>query len=291
MTGKATVADVTRVLQDVLLDLERNCVAPSITTQVFSELFHFSATHSFNKLLLRRELCQWERAMGIKYNIAQLSQGAHNLGLGEAMGHSFDLVSQVLALLLLNKGVVNEDPGIIVDACPGLNSQQVKQALSLFTPGEFETPVDPDVIASVKMPRDGEPGAPATLLLDATVTRGLRPFDPEVEDKEYECLIATPLSDEVVKKVQSVLGDVARFVPTIDGAGSGTATPALATAPASAADTSVDAAAAAAAAAAAGEAEKADSGAKPEDTNAEAEAVAEAEEGQGEEAPAAAEGE
>jgi myosin-5 len=213
---QATVVDVTRVLQDLLLELQRNCVAPSITDQVFAELFHFSATHSFNKLLLRRELCQWERAMGIKYNIAQLAQGAHNLGLGEAMGRLFEPVRQVLALLLLNKGVVNEDPSIIVDVCPGLNSLQVRQALSLFTAGEYETPVDPAVIANVRMPRDGEPGAPATLLLDATVTRGLRPFDSEVEDREYECLITTPLADEVARKITPVLGDVAKFTPTLD---------------------------------------------------------------------------
>lgn len=151
---QSSVKDITKLLSDLLVCLQRNYVAPTIVNQMFSELFYFVDAHIFNKILLRKELCSWERAMQIKFNLTQLEQWIINNGLKEALADKFCHVKQAIALLLLNNTVINNDVTVIYDVCPNLNAHQLKQILSIYTPSEYESPVDQAVVQTITTPLD-----------------------------------------------------------------------------------------------------------------------------------------
>ena len=49
-------------------------VEPDLISQVFKQLFYFICSCSLNNLLLRKDLCHWNKAMQIRFNLSSLEQ-------------------------------------------------------------------------------------------------------------------------------------------------------------------------------------------------------------------------
>lgn len=49
-------------------------IEPDLITQVFKQLFYFICSCSLNNLLLRKDLCHWNKAMQIRFNLSSLEQ-------------------------------------------------------------------------------------------------------------------------------------------------------------------------------------------------------------------------
>lgn len=102
--------------------------------QFFNQIFYFITSTTLNTQLVRKELCNWSKAMQIRYNTSQLEDWLRKEKLENALiQERLDPLVQVSQLLQVNKET-KEDADEIVILCTRLTTAQVCKLLALVTP-------------------------------------------------------------------------------------------------------------------------------------------------------------
>lgn len=129
-------------------------LAEQLLAGVMSQIFAIS----FNELLVRRAYATWRRGIQIQYNLSQLEDWTSRLRVirptwlpGPPLSASEPLL-QAVKLLQLAKTATTEDLTVILDACPALNTHQIRRILSVYVPDEFEDgPVCPALMRALAL--------------------------------------------------------------------------------------------------------------------------------------------
>lgn len=129
-------------------------LAEQVLGGVMSQIFAIA----FNELLVRRAYATWRRGIQIQYNLSQLEDWASRLRAsrptwlpGPPLPASEPLL-QAVKLLQLAKTATTEDLSVILEACPSLNTHQIRRILSVYVPDEFEDgPVCPALMRALAL--------------------------------------------------------------------------------------------------------------------------------------------
>ncbi|KAF4083247.1 hypothetical protein AMELA_G00137780 [Ameiurus melas] len=165
-----SMATILRELGALHTALVRQELPAALLEQAFRQLTHLLAACAFNSLILRKEMCCWNRGMLIRYNVSLLEEWLRSHGL-QTGGAAATLEPLIQAAQLLQMSKKSEADGqAIVHTCNALSSQQVVKILSQYTPqGDAEERVTLPFIRTVqgllKGPLDGNITV-AGLLLD-----------------------------------------------------------------------------------------------------------------------------
>ncbi|XP_076808064.1 unconventional myosin-Va-like [Clavelina lepadiformis] len=124
---------------------------PTLVTQIFRQVFYSIVAHTLNNQLVRKELCNWSKAMQIRYNVSQLEEWIrkHNLGESSVLSTLDPLVhaSQLLQVKKSTDGDAEE----ICEMCTSLNSNQIVKLLQMITPtNDYEERVPVKFVKSVQ---------------------------------------------------------------------------------------------------------------------------------------------
>ncbi|XP_046869824.1 unconventional myosin-Vb-like [Hypomesus transpacificus] len=163
-----SMAAVLRALAGLHSALFRQDLPPSLLGQAFHQLTHLLCAATLNSLLLRKDMCCWNRGLQIRYNVSLLEEWLRSRGL-QAGGAVATLEPLIQAAQLLQVGKKTEaDAHALVQACTALSSQQIVKILTLYTPhSELEERVTLNFIRSVQaLLRGRSEGQPPHLLLD-----------------------------------------------------------------------------------------------------------------------------
>ena len=102
--------------------------------QFFNQIFYFITSTTLNTQLVRKELCNWSKAMQIRYNTSQLEDWLRKEKLETAsITERLEPLVQVSQLLQVNKES-DQDADEIVQLCTKLSAAQVCKLLALVTP-------------------------------------------------------------------------------------------------------------------------------------------------------------
>ena len=102
--------------------------------QFFNQIFYFITSTTLNTQLVRKELCNWSKAMQIRYNTSQLEDWLRKEKLEtNSITERLEPLVQVSQLLQVNKES-EQDADEIVQLCTKLSAAQVCKLLALVTP-------------------------------------------------------------------------------------------------------------------------------------------------------------
>jgi myosin-5 len=109
-----------------------------IIHQIFKQLFYFICASSLNNLLLRKDLCHWNKAMQIRFNLSSLEQWCREQQIPKwnEIVEKLDPIIQATKLLQTRKS--EEHISTIVEMCNKLSSSQIIKILNLYTAGDEE---------------------------------------------------------------------------------------------------------------------------------------------------------
>ena len=106
----------------------------SLIRQFFNQIFYFITSTTLNTQLVRKELCNWSKAMQIRYNTSQLEDWLRKEKLEtNSITERLEPLVQVSQLLQVNKES-ETDADEIVQLCTKLSAAQVCKLLALVTP-------------------------------------------------------------------------------------------------------------------------------------------------------------
>lgn len=110
----------------------KNCVPEDTAVQIFRQIFHLICTHSLNQLLIRRDLCQFRKAMQINFNLSCLVQWCreHFLVRWRECVDQLDPITQATKLLQTRKST--EDISTIEEVCNKLKPSQIIKILNMY---------------------------------------------------------------------------------------------------------------------------------------------------------------
>ncbi|RWS27899.1 unconventional myosin-Va-like protein [Leptotrombidium deliense] len=118
-------------------------VEPELINQIFKQckfkkLFYFICAGALNNLLLRKDLCHWNKAMQIRFNLSALEQWCREQQIPKwsEVVEKLDPIIQATKLLQTKK--TEEHIATIVEMCNKLSSSQIMKILNLYTAGEEE---------------------------------------------------------------------------------------------------------------------------------------------------------
>ncbi|TSK53659.1 Unconventional myosin-Va [Bagarius yarrelli] len=141
----------------------------TLLEQAFRQLTHLLTACALNSLLLRKDMCCWNRGLLIRYNISLLEEWLRSRGL-QTGGATATLKPLIQAAQLLQMSKKSEADGrAIVETCNTLSSQQVMvKLLSQYTPqSDAEERVTLNFIRIVQgLLKERADGNPTALLLD-----------------------------------------------------------------------------------------------------------------------------
>ncbi|XP_060736566.1 unconventional myosin-Vb isoform X1 [Tachysurus vachellii] len=163
-----SMATVLRELGALHTAMVRQELPSALLEQAFRQLTHLLAACSLNSLILRKDMCCWNRGLLIRYNVSLLEEWLRSRGL-QTKGASASLEPLIQAAQLLQMSKKSEaDAQAIVNTCNTLSSQQVVKLLSQYTPqSDAEERVTLRFIRIVQGLLKGRAdGNPAALLLD-----------------------------------------------------------------------------------------------------------------------------
>eukprot|EP00026_Physarum_polycephalum_P000058 Phypoly_transcript_00058.p1 GENE.Phypoly_transcript_00058~~Phypoly_transcript_00058.p1 ORF type:complete len:2549 (-),score=561.62 Phypoly_transcript_00058:70-7716(-) len=189
-------------LQKTLSVFQVNLVHLSLSQQFFSEVFARINNILMNGVLLRQQFCTETFGAYLKTQIELIQSTADEMGqmwIGDVTA-CFQGIKQIASVLALsNKNSLAEDK-IRKATCPALNSLQLRQLLSMFTPGEFGKRVPIPVINAIgaRTPHSDTD----RILLDVNV---VRPFPIKVLHYfEVEDMLKTATTPTVRSLVESI---------------------------------------------------------------------------------------
>jgi myosin heavy subunit len=112
--------------------ISKNCVPEETAVQIFRQIFHLICTHSLNQLLIRRDLCQFRKAMQINFNLSCLVQWCreHYLVRWREIVDQLDPITQATKLLQTRKST--EDISTIEEVCNKLKPSQIIKILNMY---------------------------------------------------------------------------------------------------------------------------------------------------------------
>ncbi|KAL6468703.1 hypothetical protein MHYP_G00222270 [Metynnis hypsauchen] len=164
----ASMAVVLRELGALHTALERQDLPSALLEQAFRQLAHLLAGSALNSLLLRKDMCCWNRGLQIRYNVSLLEEWLRSRGLWTA-GAAAALEPLIQAAQLLQMSKKTEVDGqAIVQTCNALSSQQIVKILTQYTPqSDLEERVTLNFIRIVQgLLKGRSDGYPPQLLLD-----------------------------------------------------------------------------------------------------------------------------
>ncbi|KAK3533586.1 hypothetical protein QTP70_023419 [Hemibagrus guttatus] len=114
--------------------LVRQELPSTLLEQAFRQLTHLLAACSLNSLILRKDMCCWNRGLLIRYNVSLLEEWLRSRGLQtEGTAATLEPLIQAAQLLQMSKNS-EADAQAIVNTCNTLSSQQVVKLLSQYSP-------------------------------------------------------------------------------------------------------------------------------------------------------------
>uniref|UniRef100_A0AAR2J6X1 Methyl-CpG binding domain protein 3b n=1 Tax=Pygocentrus nattereri TaxID=42514 RepID=A0AAR2J6X1_PYGNA len=132
----ASMAAVLRELGALHTALERQDLPAALLEQAFRQLAHLLAASALNSLLLRKDMCCWNRGLQIRseYNVSLLEEWlrSRDLWTGGAASALEPLIQAAQLLQMSKKTEV--DGQAIVQTCNALSSQQIVKILTQYTP-------------------------------------------------------------------------------------------------------------------------------------------------------------
>lgn len=167
-TEGATMSAVLRELSALHTALSRQDLPSALQEQAFHQLMYLLAASTLNSLLLRKDMCCWNRGLQIRYNVSLLEEWlrSRSLQTGGAVTALEPLI-QAAQLLQMSKKT-EADGQAMVQACNELSNQQVVKILSLYTPqSDLEERVTLNFIRIVQgLLKGRSEGQPPQLLMD-----------------------------------------------------------------------------------------------------------------------------
>ncbi|XP_069551046.1 unconventional myosin-Va [Brachyistius frenatus] len=129
-----TMASVLRELGALHAALTHQALPHTLMEQAVHQLTYLICASALNSLLLRKDMCCWNRGMQIRYNLSLLEEWLRSRGL-QAGGTGATLEPLIQAVQLLQVGKKTEvDAQAIAQTCTALSSQQIVKILTLYTP-------------------------------------------------------------------------------------------------------------------------------------------------------------
>lgn len=179
-------------MEDLLKELDKfqdlivkNHVPEDIAIQVYKQLFYFICAQSLNQLLIRRDLCQFRKAMQISFNLSCLVQWCRERYLihWRAIVEQLDPITQATKLLQTRKS--SEDIATIDEVCNKLRPSQIIKILNMYT-SSYEEQITTDFIHELEnyLNKSRLPGD-NTLYLDSRLFSRYQ----ELEDRSSEQLL------------------------------------------------------------------------------------------------------
>ncbi|RWS07279.1 unconventional myosin-Vc-like protein, partial [Dinothrombium tinctorium] len=155
-------------------------VESELVNQIFTQLFYFICAGALNNLLLRKDLCHWNKAMQIRFNLSALEQWCREQQIPKwnDVVEKLDPIIQATKLLQTKK--TEEHIPTIVEMCNKLSSSQIMKILNLYTAGEEES-ISPSFIKKVQLylSEHRREASNQTLLMDTKYTFAITiPYNP-----------------------------------------------------------------------------------------------------------------
>jgi myosin-5 len=132
-----------------------------VIKQILRQLVYFIVSISLNQLLVRRDLCNWTKAMQLRYNVSQIEEflSRRNMRESSIIGELNPLVQS--SQLLQVKKQDDKDAVLLLQMCENLTGAQVVKLLQLITPvHEYEEVVPTKFLKLVKDKIAKTPGGP-----------------------------------------------------------------------------------------------------------------------------------
>jgi len=106
---------------------------PEMIFQIFKQLFFFICAGALNNLLLRKDLCVWNKAMQIRFNLSVLEQWCRETQIPNCneIIDQLNPITQATKLLQTKKS--EDNISTIVEMCNKLSSSQIMKILNLYT--------------------------------------------------------------------------------------------------------------------------------------------------------------
>ncbi|KAK9967525.1 hypothetical protein ABG768_001921 [Culter alburnus] len=167
-TEGTTMSAVLRELSALHTALSRQDLPSALLEQAFHQLMYLLAATTLNSLLLRKDMCCWNRGLQIRYNVSLLEEWlrSRSLQTGGAVTALEPLI-QAAQLLQMSKKT-EADGQAMVQTCNALSNQQIVKILSLYTPqSDLEERVTLNFIRIVQgLLKGRSEGQPPQLLMD-----------------------------------------------------------------------------------------------------------------------------
>lgn len=106
---------------------------PEMIFQMFKQLFFFICAGALNNLLLRKDLCHWNKAMQIRFNLSVLEQWCREQQIPNCNEVIDQLNPVTQATKLLQTKKTDDNIPTIVEMCNKLSSSQIMKILNLYT--------------------------------------------------------------------------------------------------------------------------------------------------------------
>ncbi|XP_055073838.2 unconventional myosin-Va [Misgurnus anguillicaudatus] len=167
-TEGATMSAVLRELGALHAALSRQDLPPALLEQTFHQLIYMLAATTLNALLLRKDMCCWNRGLQIRYNVSLLEEWlrCRSLQTGGTVTALKPLIQAAQLLQMTKK--TEADGQAMVQTCSALSNQQIVKILSLYTPqSDLEERVTLNFIRIVQgLLKGRSDGQPPQLLMD-----------------------------------------------------------------------------------------------------------------------------
>ncbi|XP_077082574.1 unconventional myosin-Va [Siphateles boraxobius] len=167
-TEGTTMSAVLRELSALHTALSRQDLPSALLEQAFRQLMYLLAATTLNSLLLRKDMCCWNRGLQIRYNVSLLEEWLRSRSL-QAGGAVSALEPLIQAAQLLQMSKKTEADGqAMVQTCNAMSNQQLVKILSLYTPqSDLEERVTLNFIRIVQgLLKGRSEGQPPQLLMD-----------------------------------------------------------------------------------------------------------------------------
>lgn len=144
-SSEQPMEDLIRELDKFHEFMQENFVPQDIAIQAFKQIFYLICAQSLNQLLIRRDLCQFRKAMQISFNLSCLVQWCRERYLihWRDIVEQLDPITQATKLLQTRKS--SEDIATIEEVCNKLRPSQIIKLLNMYT-SSYEEQITIDFI-------------------------------------------------------------------------------------------------------------------------------------------------
>ena len=143
-----TMHDVILLIVGVHTSLKHNLVPSGVVNQMMDQAMRFIDSTLLNDILLRSDMCSYQKGVQIKFNATLLEQSISS-SLGRTM--ELKLIRQAATLLMMKKDtLVNRD--VRLQTVPNLNSAQIGKMLLNYIREDYEAPISQDLLRFFSKP-------------------------------------------------------------------------------------------------------------------------------------------